>query len=190
MIFFILCFLFVAFKNTESVNCFKPNQCKGKRLGGSNNCWGHFSCRDAIINGNAYCYSFQSCYNAKITGHANCNGFYGCQVAKIKSATVYAQSLYSAVSATIQANVIHATGERSLQSAKIEALGRSLTVRFFGLLSGYAATVRCKRGKTCSIECGMANGCHPNTKIYCSEGSVCIIRCTRYGCPSGLKGVG
>lgn len=114
------------------------------------------------------------------TSAVRCDGQSSCAWGDIIAQSITCASYGACMQSTLSAAVINAWGYSSVQSATMDSTGlRSMKVNAMGHRVGYAATVLCRSGSTCTVVCS-GTGCE-NMGYVCEDGAQCS--CEGASCP-------
>lgn len=103
-----------------------------------------------------------------------CSGHNSCENARLEGDKVKVYGINSGSHAEIYASDVFGYGYYSLQFAEIDTLGiAGLKVSLFGYNTGYGATVICRTGSDCKLNC-KSSGCF-GTTFLCITGSRCTV---------------
>ena len=87
---------------------------------------------------------------------------------------VDASGYLAAQQAVIYADIVKGTGYHSLVNATIDSIGRDkITVQAYGRNAGYGASVICRDGSECNIDCE-GTGCD-DMDFICLSGAICNV---------------
>jgi len=143
-------------------------------------CGGFESCREAHIvsdNDAVYCTATRSCSEATIvanTADVVCSADKSCEYGEISAASLKSYGLRSSAFSVIDAANIIGFGSFSLSYADVDSVNRaSLSVRLWGDFSGYGATLVCRSGSQCAVDC-KGSGCM-HSELLCLYGSTCEV---------------
>merc|ERR1719384_1141036 len=112
-----------------------------------------------------------------MNAHSNnvfCFGSDSCSNSIIRGALLHFGGSQSGFGSTLYAGHIVALGYKSLQFSLIDSVHKDhLLVEAFGYFAGNRATVLCRRGSVCELECE-SNGCF-KMEMICLDGAQCTI---------------
>eukprot|EP01084_Bolivina_argentea_P314626 544961_1 len=126
------------------------------------------------------CSGLDSCKESFLTSWTDvtCSGFESCKLAKIIT-TDPAHSLtcsgsWSCSESQIYSHSIYGSGRFSLQSADIDSIGKTrIYVQSYGYHGGEEGRLFCREGSKCIIDCS-TDGCY-NFNLFCEPGSQCVV---------------
>jgi len=143
-------------------------------------CGGFESCREAHIvsdNDAVYCTATRSCSEATIVANnadVVCSADNSCEYGEISAAALKSYGLRSSAFSVVDAASIIGFGSYALSYADVDSVNRaSLSMRLWGDFSGYGATLVCRSGSKCVVDC-KGSGCM-DSELLCLYGSTCEV---------------
>eukprot|EP01084_Bolivina_argentea_P037878 70046_1 len=143
------------------------------------NCNANKACFNSKIQSKdgIFCNGINSCANTQLQskmGQITCNGKAACRNSRIDTQDIKAYGQFGAAFSVLTADKIHAMGYYSLLYANIDSLNRNkITVKMYGSVAGYGATMLCQQGSICTLDC-KGTGCL-HMELICFEGSDCNV---------------
>eukprot|EP01083_Nonionella_stella_P106988 309332_1 len=183
----------------NEIECHGAAACKSSVMQSTDHvqCDGFEACAEARIaskQGTVYCGGAVSCSNAQITTETEniiCSGRRACAQSVVSTASlIHIGGAQSAMSSVLYAEIVEGFGYKSLELATVDSQDREqMVVKAFGYMAGNKASVICRKGSTCQVQC-QSRGCL-NMEVLCLDGSSCSvtpIQCSMDNSVDSFKG--